>query len=382
MHVTMVDPSRMTPTYDESLCRALGEAGVDLELFTRAGRPSEPRLAEDGYRQRHHFYRWSELVRSRVHTVLSQVLKIPEHAWDLLRLARELRRHPTDVVHVQWLVVPAADWLFIRWARRRTTVVMTVHDTNPLHGVSSWSPQRLGTERCIRDVDALIVHTNYSRRQLGGRARDGQTIAVCRHGVEPVERRDPADDGLLHILLFGRIRPYKGVDVLLDALAELDDDVRAAVRVRIAGSPLMDTEPLLEQSRRLGVDDVVTWDLRFLDEDEVADAFRDTHVLALPYRDIDASGVLYQAAGYGVGIVASAIGGFTDDLVDEQTALLVAPEDPGALAEAITRLHHDRNLLSTLRAGLAADGDANSWAASAQATIDLYEQVTTERSNA
>lgn len=377
----MLDPSRMTPTYDESLCRAIGESGVELDLFTRRQRDGEPRLATESFRQRRHFYRWSEAIRRRL-PALSQVAKIGEHLTDLARLARTLRSERHELLHVQWLVVPALDFLFIKWARRRVPVVITIHDTNPLHGVTNWSPQKLGTDKCIANAHALVVHTEFSRRQIRQRTRASQAVEICRHGVEPVDRHEPSDDGTFSLLMFGRIRPYKGVDVLLDALALIPRERLDTISVRIAGSPLMDTEPLKTLATSHGVGDRVTWDLRFLDEDEVAEAFRSTHVLVLPYRDIDASGVLYQAAGYGVGIVASDLGGFSDDLEHERTALLVEPDDPEALASAILRLQDDRMLLRSIRTGLAADGDANTWANTAACTVQLYQRLIRERNTA
>ncbi|MCP3936771.1 MAG: glycosyltransferase [Actinomycetia bacterium] len=367
----MIDPSRMTPNYDASLCEALAHSGCEVTLHVRRGRPGEPGLTLEAATNGHVFYRVTEWLRERLGARPSQILKPIEHIIDLLRMLRRLRSERPEVVHIQWLVIPLLDRLFIEAIKRSVApVIVTVHDTNTLHGVSRFSPQSLGMTGALNAANALVVHTNHSIAQLGERP-SGQQVALTPHAVWEVPRSATPEDGVLRILMFGRIREYKGVDVLVEALGMIDSSLR--VRALVAGDPMIDTEPLQKRSAELGLDDRIEWQLRFLDDDETHAAFNSADVVALPYRDIDASGVLCQAFGYGVPIVATRIGGFVDQLVDGDTALLIEPESPAELARALERLASDRDLADHLRRRLEEEAAENTWDAQARSTRDLYD---------
>lgn len=69
--------------------------------------------------------------------------------------------------------------------------------------------------------------------------------------------------------------------------------------------------------------------------------FKRADIVALPYREIDQSGVLHTALAFGKPLVLSNIGGFTEGGEEHHAARLVPPADPGALADAIRELLAD-----------------------------------------
>ena len=115
------------------------------------------------------------------------------------------------------------------------------------------------------------------------------------------------------ILCFGLLRPYKGVDVLLEAFA--------TCRGRSCGS----SATRAWTSRRCGElaqrrAGTVRFVARFVDDPEIPAIFRRADLVVLPYRDAEQSGVLYTALAFGKPIVASAVGGFPE--VGRRTAPL------------------------------------------------------------
>src|SRR4051812_7150517 len=115
MRVTVVDPPAYTPPYDHALCAALAARGLEVELATSPFRYADVPMPA-GYRRSECFYRRASG---------SAVVKALQHPFDMLRLARRLRRS-RGVVHFQWLPLPALDrWLVRRFARPR---VVTAHD--------------------------------------------------------------------------------------------------------------------------------------------------------------------------------------------------------------------------------------------------------------
>ena len=136
------------------------------------------------------------------------------------------------------------------------------------------------------------------------------------------------------ILFFGLLRPYKGIDTLLEAFRELE-----GAELWIVGNPRMDVEPL----RRLAAEAPgrVRFLTRFVEDAEIPAIFRRADVVVLPYRDAEHSGVLYTGLAFGKPLVLSAVGGFPE-VAAQGAARLVPPEDPAALAAALTELVADR----------------------------------------
>jgi len=141
----------------------------------------------------------------------------------------------------------------------------------------------------------------------------------------------------------------------------------------VVGNPRMEVEPL----RRLAEDAPgrVRFLTRFVEDVEIPAIFRRADVVALPYRDAEHSGVVYTGLAFGKPMVLSAVGGFPE-LGEEGGARVVPPEDPEALAAALSELVGDEGA----RAELAADATAlaagrYSWDAVADQTLTLYEEL-------
>ena len=312
MHVHVVDPPAYTPPYDHALAAALARAGAQVTLVTSAFRHGE-RPAPDGYDLMEAFYGRS-----------AGPARLLRHAPDMLRYRRAARA--ADVVHWQWLPVPQVDWLL---AGGRAPRVLTAHDVLPRERRPG---QLAGARRLLRSMDAVVVHSRHGARRLATEAGVAvERIHVIPHG--PFDHLGRIVGGALPpelgrpikpvVLFFGLIRPYKGVDVLLEAWRALDPDAE----LWIVGAPRgVDVGAL-----RAGAPEKVRWVTRFVSDPELAEIFRAATVAVLPYREIDQSGVLYTALAFNTPLVLSDVGGFSEI----EGAALVPPGDPAALAQAI-----------------------------------------------
>ena len=115
----------------------------------------------------------------------------------------------------------------------------------------------------------------------------------------------------------------------------------------MVGNPRMEVEPL----RRLAEEAPgrVRFLTRFVEDAEIPAIFRRADVVALPYRDAEHSGVLYTGLAFGKPMVLSAVGGFPE-LGEEGAARVVPPEDPEALAAALSELVGDEGARAELAA--------------------------------
>jgi len=140
-----------------------------------------------------------------------------------------------------------------------------------------------------------------------------------------------------------------------------------------AGNSRMDVEPL----RRLAAaaPGRVRFLTRFVEDAEIPALMRRADVVALPYRDVEHSGVLYAALAFGKPLVLSAVGGFPE-VAEQGAARLVPPEDPAALAAALGELVADDAARAELgEAAAAAASGSYSWNEAAHQTLALYQEL-------
>ena len=127
-------------------------------------------------------------------------------------------------------------------------------------------------------------------------------------------------DGRRVVLFFGLVRPYKGVDLLVEAFASTPADAVLLV----VGMPRTPIEPLERRARELGIAERVRFVPHFVPDEELPSYFRLADMVALPYREIDQSGVLYTALAFGSPLLLSAVGGFPE-IAARGAAQLVEP---------------------------------------------------------
>jgi glycosyltransferase involved in cell wall biosynthesis len=272
-------------------------------------------------------------------------IKGVDHIASMLGLLRRFRRERPDVIHFQWLPLPLVDRFMLARFRRVAPLVLTVHDTNPFNGAPSTGLQSAGMAQCFSLFDQLIVHTGQGRDRLQAQGIAPERLTLVAHGLlEPLPEALPPDpfDGEVTFLLFGKIKPYKGFDVLIEAFAQLPAELQAQARILVVGKPYMDLAPILERARVLGVAERLTLVPRFVSDTEMTGLFASGTVAVFPYREIEASGVLSLALAHGRPVIASALGNFREVLEDGVQGLLVPPDDVAALSAAMARLLADR----------------------------------------
>jgi glycosyltransferase involved in cell wall biosynthesis len=338
LKIALIDPSLFTIPYDAKLADALGELGHYVTVYGEARRPGEEPTEFE--RLRPLFY--SELLRLGTAHWTRPAVRLAKGAlhWRAMRrLVDDLRTMSPDIIHFQWSPLPAVDRLFLRKLRRLAPVVLTAHDSHPFNGTPS-RLQHLGAIGILREFDSVIVHTEEARARLSSFGVPAGRLVRIPHGLlyeaHPVAPYEVKSAERVRFLLFGKLKHYKGADVLIEAFRRLPPDLQSRIEVQIVGKPYMDVTPLHEAALGLGAG--VRLDFRFVSDDEMNDLLGQTDVIVFPYREIDVSGVLMAALRHGRPIIASRIGGFGELLVDGRHGLLVPPGDAVGLAMAMAQL--------------------------------------------
>jgi glycosyltransferase involved in cell wall biosynthesis len=358
VRVHVVDPSAYTPPYDHALCAALARAGLDVELFTSRFRYAEV-PAPDGYTRHELFYRHAP-ARGR------RAAKLAEHIPDMLRYRR--RSAQADVVHFQWLTLPQVDQALLP---RGCPLVLTAHE--PLAREAT-PGQRQAQRRLYRRFDAVIAHSQAAaRRIVADFGLKAEIVATIPHGAfthlaatppEPLPAELAAGHGPV-VLCLGLIRPYKGIDVLLDAWSGID-----GAQLWIVGRPRFDIASL-----RASAPPGVSWLPRFVSDGELAACFRRADLAVLPYREGEQSGIVATALAFGTPLLLTDVGGF-GEVAQAGAARLVAPGDPAALREGLIELLGDEGARRRLSEGARALAAGEwSWTRVAERTAALYRAL-------
>jgi glycosyltransferase involved in cell wall biosynthesis len=251
-------------------------------------------------------------------------------------VARIEARDPACVIIPWWtfFLAPCTRYLARRLGARDIPVLFLCHNVVD-HETAGW--KRRVARMVLRHGAGFAVQT---REEEGKLRRMLGDVDVSYH-PHPVYDHFPPAKGLLlrraslELLYYGFIRPYKGLDVLLDALSGLDD---LSVHLSIVGEPWGDDEGVWR--RRIddaGIGDRVEFVPRYVTDEETAEYFARADAIVLPYRSATGTGVIAAAYHYRKPVIASYVGGLRDVVTDGKTGLLVPPGDPIALQAAIRR---------------------------------------------
>lgn len=288
-----------------------------------------------------------------------------QHVPDMLRYRRYARQ--ADLVHFQWLPVQQLDRFLLPPGR---PLVLTAHDVLPRE-------PRPGQRRAQRDlyerVDAIVAHSQHSRQRLLELGIADEKVHVIPHGAfthltqQPDELPLPVELAAVErpiVLFFGLLRPYKGIDLLLEAFHDIPAELW------IVGMPRMPLAPL-----QTAAGPNVRFIPRFVSDRELPAYFRRADLVVLPYRESEQSGVLYTALAFGKPLVLSDVGGF-GEVAATGAAELVPQGDVSALKKAVTALLSDQSRRSELSAAaLAAAQNEYSWRRVAERTARLYRDL-------
>jgi glycosyltransferase involved in cell wall biosynthesis len=268
------------------------------------------------------------------------------------------------------------DGPLLRRVRAVAPLVLTVHDTDPFNGDPSAALQASGFRRCLDGFDQLVVHTAQGEARLRAMGVPADRVTVLPHGMLAAPAPGSADamDSTLTFLLFGKIKPYKGADLLIEAFAALPDDLRGQARVRIVGKPYMDIASLHALATSLGV--AVAIEPGFVADDAVAELFGRNTVAMFPYREIEASGVMFLALAHGRPVIASRLGSFAELLTDGQHGHLLPPGDVGALTTAMAHMIADRAFSAQCSAAIdRLATEIPSWEEIGRRTVQTYRKA-------
>jgi glycosyltransferase involved in cell wall biosynthesis len=232
--------------------------------------------------------------------------------------------------------------------------------------------------RELRHCDYIITLTDHIKEAASQQyGIDLDRIYTIPHAVyefaQPRARRI-AGESSYEVLFFGRIIPYKGLDLLLDAWTEIKKAVPQAC-LRVIGEGDCASFMSFIDSR----DDVVL-DNRFVEDSEIEGILEASHLVVLPYKRASQSGVIAAAMGAGLPVVCTNVGALSEQVQDGVTGAIAKDVTAGAVAESVISVlsdsaHYEQLSVNTLQVV----EEHFSWDAVGQRLVEIMQRELGER---
>jgi glycosyltransferase involved in cell wall biosynthesis len=296
-----------------------------------------------------------------------------------------LRAQRPQVLILQWWSASVLPWylLLARQAvRRGAAVVVELHedlDTGEARVPLVGRLARRGLRTLCRRASLLVVHSSWDRdRMSASLGISPARFRVIPHGpyaisgaapgeTTPAARRRPArESSELTVLFFGTIRPYKGLEHLVQAFEQVRRDLDLRWKLLVVGETWEGWALPVELIERSPCREDIELVNRYVTDEEAAGYFALADVVALPYLRSSASGPLAIAQACGLPVVVTAVGGLTEAVADYTGAVLVEPARPDELA---------RGLLAAADLRGRAHSAPVTWQAVAQSYAEIFAAV-------
>ncbi|MFI0792621.1 D-inositol-3-phosphate glycosyltransferase [Micromonospora rubida] len=390
--------------YILEVARRLAEAGVEVEIFTRATSGNLPPVVEmaPGVHVRH-------VTAGPLEGLTKEELPGQLCAFTAGVLRAEAARPPGhyDLIHSHYWLSGQVGWLAKeRWG---VPLVHTAHTLAKVKNAQLAAGDRpepkarvIGEDQVVAEADRLVANTEVEARDLLQRyAADPARVAVVEPGVDLDRFRPAAGDrhaGMLaarrrlglpaegYVVAFvGRIQPLKAPDVLIRAAAALRerdpllaDELTVVIVGGPSGSGLDRPTALIELAGSLGIADR----LRFLPPctgDDLPAVYRAADLVAVPSYNESFGLVALEAQACGTPVLAAAVGGLVTAVRDQVSGVLIDGHDPVDWARELARLLPDRVRRATL--GLGAERHARnfSWDRTVSHLLNVYGETIAEQ---
>ena len=291
------------------------------------------------------------------------LIRLPFYCAAYPLLAHQVLGYGPDIVHFTNENIWLLGLIPLTGARR---LVWTVHDPLPHSGDSL--RKKLATRILARFSRKIFVHYKYNFEIAKKEGYDPSKLVIIPHGDYNFyeKYRRPEIIPRRMILFWGRIRRYKGVETLIDCARFLPDDVD----IVIAGEGANIYKSKTVNDRRVRLID------KFLSEEEIAELCQLCSVVVTPYVDASQSGIVPVAYAFSKPVVATDVGALPEQVEDGVTGLLVPPNEPESLAEAINNIINDPDMADAMgAAGYIKSHTDMSWDSIADTVCLAYEQV-------
>ena len=320
--------------FNERLAQAFQDAGDDVEIFTFS--LQYPGFLFPGKTQ----YSSDPAPKNiKIHVNINSVNPL-----NWIAVGNEIAKIKPDLVIVKfWLpfMGPCFGTILRKIKKNKTTKIVSIVDNIIPH--EKRIGDRVFTKYFVKAVDAFIVMSRSVGEDMKLFVKKGQAVKYIPHPIydnygEIIEKsvareKLGLDQNGKYILFFGFIRDYKGLDLLLKALA--DERVKAAgIKAIVAGEFYTDSKPYEDLIDELGIRDRLVLHTDFIPNSEVGYYFGASDLVVQPYKTATQSGISQMAYHFELPMLVTNVGGLPEIVADGKAGY-VTEVDEKAIADAM-----------------------------------------------
>lgn len=275
--------------------------------------------------------------------ITRRVSSVNPFTW--LKTGSAIRRAKPDLlIFKYWLpfMGPCFGTIARRVKKNKHTKIITILDNVIPH--ESRFGDRAFTKYFIKPIDGFISMSKSVENDLKQfdttKPRDFNPHPIFDNFGELIDKKEAQkmlglDSEYRYILFFGIIRDYKGLDLLLNAFAQLDYK-KEKLKLLIAGEYYSNEEKYQTQIKSLGLENDVIVVNRFIKDSEVGRYFCAANLVAQPYKNATQSGVTQIAYHFEIPILVTNVGGLPEMIPHEKVGYVVE-KDPSEISAALKR---------------------------------------------
>ena len=296
------------------------------------------------------------------------------------KLGRYIRKGKYDVVHI--IHTSQRFWFFLYLFIEKKKVIQTLHEVTSHDSKTSFS-QRLILKLLIKNSTPIIFHSKISkerfiefRKAITHKKLAEENLAIIKFGLFETYKNfsnhapKQREDGRINLLNFGRIVPYKGIDLLVESVKLLQEKYPIHLTIAGNGEPYFNLETINSYE----------FINRIISNEEIVSLIEASDIIVLPYKSASQSGIPMTVYIFNKPIIASNIAGFKEDIDHCETGILVNSLNAESFATAIELLIAKPLLRQEMQMNIKKKYSEGkySWQTIANETIDFYKRLRKE----
>lgn len=286
------------------------------------------------------------------------------------KLSKFIRKLKPDVVHFEGFSQRSLG--AIPFLRSVEKIFFTVHDPLPHSGEFNWRVS-LAKFFYFKLAKGFFFYSKFACNQFTHhyRAQEAPKRVLKLYPYHFYKNYSRQDDATKkHVLFFGRISPYKGIEVLLNAMPALlkeDKGIQLVVAGKSVNGYAIDEKVLKQYKQNIHVID------KYLSNEELVSLIQEAQVVVCPYKDATQSGVLMTAYALGTPVIATEVGAFPEYIINNINGMLFPVGDSVMLANRLKEVLKDGGF-HKLEQNIKARGQHENWNRNLPILIKAYKE--------
>lgn len=259
------------------------------------------------------------------------------------------RERPVIFIFQWWTSSVAHTYLLLKFFNKilfKGKIIIVFHETlDPLENkifFLRWYLQIIH-QFLFKNLNAYVVHSNHDRQLIHTKFYlPLASIHVVPHGCYDhyvKDKRVEKDPNICYILFFGLLRPYKGVEYLIEAFNQIPEEEIHKFHLTVAGEVWEHYTLPAQLIRSSKYSERITFINRYIADSEVNELFLQTDLTVFPYIRASQSGAAHIAISYGLPVICTPVGGLKESMGEYQGTIFINPCDSQDLSQKLRRAY-------------------------------------------